>query len=244
MKATDLNQAFNYVDQAYLMEADTPEKENQTMKNKKRTFYIFLAAALICLMSITAYAAELLNIHSYQSSGCDIIEKYADINRTLTRIGLEAEIPEGFSNGFRFQRAKVQAYDALDENDEQLLTMQELYVYYRNEQGQEVTLVACVNLEGLPKDERAPASSKTVGEAELEYYQDVYRFVPEDYQPSEAEKEWSNQPGHYISYGADEVREQIVSFLRWTQKDVCYSIMDWNTVEPDVLFAMAEEMIR
>ena len=244
MKATDLNQAFNYVDQAYLMEADTPEKENQTMKNKKRAFYIFLAAALICLMSITAYAAELLNIHSYFSGSSKIYDEYSDIGHALAQVGLQAEIPEGFSNGFRFQRAKVQAYDALDENDEQLLTMQELYVYYRNEQGQEVTLVACVNLEGLPKDERAPASSKTVGEAELEYYQDVYRFVPEDYQPSEAEKEWSNQPGHYISYGSEEVREQIASFLRWTQKDVCYSIMDWNTVEPDVLFAMAEEMIH
>ena len=122
--------------------------------------------------------------------------------------------------------------------------MQELYVYYRNEQGQELTLTANVNLEGLPKDERAPASSKTVGEAELEYYQDVYRFVPEDYQPSEEEKEWSNQPGHYISYGSDEVREQIASFLLWTENGINYSIMDWNTVEPDVLFAMAEEMIH
>ena len=45
MKATDLNQAFNDVDCAYLLEVDAPEKENQTMKNKKRAFYIFLAAA-------------------------------------------------------------------------------------------------------------------------------------------------------------------------------------------------------
>ena len=57
MKAMDLNQAFNDVDDAYLMEVDAPDKESQTMKNKKRTSYIFLAAALICLLSITAYAA-------------------------------------------------------------------------------------------------------------------------------------------------------------------------------------------
>ena len=36
MKATDLNQAFNYVDDAYLAEVDAPDNENNSMKNKKR----------------------------------------------------------------------------------------------------------------------------------------------------------------------------------------------------------------
>ena len=62
MKATDLNRALNYVDDAYLMEADTPDKEIKTMKTKKRTLRILIAAALIGLLSITAYAAELLPI--------------------------------------------------------------------------------------------------------------------------------------------------------------------------------------
>ena len=62
MKATDLNRALNYVDDAYLLEADTPDKEIKTMKTKKRTLRILIAAALIGLLSITAYAAELLPI--------------------------------------------------------------------------------------------------------------------------------------------------------------------------------------
>ena len=45
MKATDLNQAFDYVEDAYLAEVDAPEKENQTMKSKKRIRYLVLAAA-------------------------------------------------------------------------------------------------------------------------------------------------------------------------------------------------------
>lgn len=47
MKATDLNRALNYVDDAYLMEADTPykvieteSKEIKPMKTKKRAFRI------------------------------------------------------------------------------------------------------------------------------------------------------------------------------------------------------------
>ena len=57
MRATDLNRALNYVDDAYLLEADIPDKEIKTMKNKKRTFRILVAAAMISLLTVTAYAA-------------------------------------------------------------------------------------------------------------------------------------------------------------------------------------------
>ena len=246
MKATDLNQAFNYVDQAYLMEADTPEKENQNMINKKRTFYIFLAAALICLMSITAYAADLLNIQSYFSGSSKIYDEYSDIGHALAQVGLHAEIPEVFTNGFRFHSAEVQDVNAMDENGEQVLTFKELIVYYKDEQGQMLALRLREDLEELPKDDRAPASTKTVGAVELKFYQDIYRFVPEDYQLSQEEKEWANQPGHYVSYGADEVQEKIASFLFWTENGINYSLMNlgFDAFEADTLFMMAEEMIH
>lgn len=246
MKATDLNRAFNYVDDAYLMEVDAPDKENQTMKIKKRTRYIFLAAALICLLSITVYAAELLNIQSYQSGSSKIFKKYSEINKALAQAELQAVIPETFANGYRFQSAKVQDVDAMDENGEQVLTFKELIVYYKDEQGQMLALRLREDLEELPKDERTPASEKTVGGVELSFYQDIYRFVPEDYQLSAEEQEWADQPGHYVSYGADEVQEKIASFLLWTENDINYSLMNlgWEAFEADTLFMMAEEMIH
>ena len=244
MKATDLNQAFNYVDVGYLMEVDAPEKENQTMKNKKRIRYFFLAAALICLLSITVYAVEQLNIHSYLSGSSKIYQKYSDMNRAFKQAGFQATIPEALGNGFQFQSAEVQEVEAMDENDKLVMTLQELVAYYRNGQGQNLVLRAMLNLEELPKDDRTPTSAKTMKGVELSFYRDAYKFVPENYQPSEEEKEWANQPGHYISYGADEVQEQIVSFLVWTENDIRYSLLDWNVLEPDVLFAMAEEMIQ
>ena len=246
MKAKDLNQAFNDVDCAYLMEADAPEKENQTMKNKKRTVYILLAAAIICLMSITAYAAGLLNIHSYFSGSSKIYDEYSDIGHALAQVGLQAEIPEAFTNGFRFHSAEVQDWDAMDENGEQVLTFKELIAYYKDEQGKMLALRLRGNLEELPKDERTPVSEKTVGGVELKFYRSIYRFVPEDYQLSQEEKEWANQPGHYVSYGADEIQEKIASFLLWTENGISYSIMNlgWDAFESDTLFMMAEEMIH
>ena len=243
MKATDLNQAFNYVEDAYLMEVDTPDKENQTMKSKKIR-YIFLAAALICLLSITAYAAGLLNIQSYQSGSSNIFDKYSEINKALAQAGLQADIPESFATGFRFQSAKVQDVDAMDENGEQVLTFKELIAYYKDEQGRMLALCLRGNLEELPKDERTPAGEKTVGAVELKFYQDIYRFVPEDYQLSEEETKWADQPGHYVSYGADEVQEKIASFLLWAENGINYSLMNlgFDAFEADTLFMMAEEM--
>ena len=124
-----------------------------------------------------------------------------------------------------------------------MTTLQELISYYKNEQGQMLALRASLNLEGLPRDERTPASTKTVGDVELSFYRDEYKFVPEDYQLSEEEKEWASQPGHYVSYGSDEVREQVTTFLVWTENDIRYSFLDWDSLEPEALFAMAEEMI-
>lgn len=246
MKATDLNQAFNYVEDAYLMEVDAPDKENQTMKSKRRTRIFILAAALICLLSITAYAAGLLNIQSYQSGSSNIFVKYSEINKALAQAGLQADIPERFATGFRFQSAKVQDVDAMDENGEQVLTFKELIVYYKDEQGQMLALRLREDLEELPKDDRAPASTKTVGAVELKFYQDIYRFVPEDYQLSEEETKWADQPGHYVSYGADEVQEKIASFLLWTENGINYSLMNlgFDAFEADTLFMMAEEMIH
>ena len=244
MKATDLNQAFHYVEDAYLAEVDAPDKENHCMKNKKRIRYFVLAAALICLLSITVYAVEQLNIHSYLTGSSKYYEQYSDLNRAFAQAGFQATLPESFANGFQFEKAKVQNVEAMDENNHLVMTLQEIVVFYKNQQGQYLDLRASLDMEGLPRDDRPPTSTKTLGDVELSYYRDLYRFVPEDYQPSEEEQEWASQPGHYISYGADEVQERIATFLCWTENGIRYSILDWNTVEPEAMFAMAEEMIR
>ena len=66
MKATDLNRALNYVDDAYLMEADTPDKEIKTMKTKKRAIRILIAAALISLLTETV-----ADLRELRKSGAD-----------------------------------------------------------------------------------------------------------------------------------------------------------------------------
>ena len=47
MKATELAKAFNEIDDAYLAELDTSEKERITMKNRKKFSRILIAAAVV-----------------------------------------------------------------------------------------------------------------------------------------------------------------------------------------------------
>lgn len=245
MKATDLNQALNYVDDVYLRELDTPEKELRTMKNRKKTVAILIAAAMISLLSMTAYAAEVLNIFSLESGRSKYYERYSDAGQAMKRAGLELDIPEQFANGFQFQRVEVQEVKGRDENGKKVLTFQELNVHYNNSAGQRLLLCIHPHMDEIEKTKSIPAERKTMDGIEMRYYLDHYRFVPADYELSEEELEWSEQPGNYVSYGSDEVRESDVAFLQWTKGDVTYFFMDHiAVVSPDTLFAMAEEMIN
>ena len=133
MKATDLNRALNYVDDAYLMEADTPykvieteSKEIKPMKTPKRAFRILLAAALIGVLSITAYAAEMLPIHKLESGKTTHYESYSDVDRAIAQVGLEVSVPEEFENGFRFQGVDVGQTIGKDARDEKVITYRQL----------------------------------------------------------------------------------------------------------------------
>lgn len=244
MNARDLNQAFEYVDDAYLMEVDTPEKEIPTMKNKKRALRILIAAALISLLSISAYAADLLHIRSLESGSSKYYETYRDMDQALAQAGLETNIPEKCGDDFCFQGAEIQEINAKDENGNQVMTLQELVVFYENSLGETLILGAGLNLEELPKTDSIPTISKTVGGVEVNYYLDHYKFVPEGYRLSEAEEDWAKQPGNYVSYGADAVEEKDFAFLCWTKDEMYFFFYDRNAMNPDTLFAMAEEVIH
>ena len=245
MKATDLNQALNFVADEYLAEADTPEKETLTMKNRKKTLRILIAAALISLLSLTAYAADALHIHTLESGSTKSYKTYSDMGKAIAKTGLDVQIPEQFQNGFRFQRVTVQEVKGRDENEKKVLTFLELDVYYENSLGQQLILCAYPNWEEIQATESLPSARRTIEEIELNYYLDHYQFVPEDYELSEEEKAWEQQPGHYISRGSKAVENHDVAFLCWENGDVSYFFMDRNAaVSADTLFSMAGEMIQ
>lgn len=244
MKATELAKAFNEIDDAYLAELDTSEKERITMKNRKKFSRILIAAAVICLLSITAFAAEQARVNSLVTKDKAYNENYEVLKQEMEKSGLDVNLPEQFTSGFRFQKVRTGEVEGTDDAGNFVMSFRELTAYYRNDNGQQVSLWMHPNLaeEG---DTRTPTASKTVGGVTLNYYVDHYKFVPDGYEPSEEEQQWMQQPGNYLSYGSDEVVESAFAFLNWKTAENDFSIADMTAaIHPDVLFSMAEEIIK
>ncbi len=244
MKATELAKAFNEIDDAYLAELDTSEKERITMKNRKKFSRILIAAAVICLLSITAFAAEQARVNSLVIKDKAYNENYEVLKQEMEKSGLDVNLPEQFTTGFRFQEVRTGEVEGTDDAGNLVMSFRELTAYYRNDNGQQVSLRMQPNLEE-EGDTRTPTASKTVGGVTLNYYVDHYKFVPDGYEPSEEEQQWMQQPGNYLSYGSDEVVESAFAFLNWKTAENDFSIADMTAaINPDVLFAMAEEIIK
>lgn len=245
MKVTDLNRALNYVDEKYLMELDTPDKETVTMKNRKKVMYMLVAAVTIVALSATAYAADFLNIRSLETGRSVHYANYADMDRAISQTGLELTIPEQFTSGYRFEEVEVMEVKGRDESGKKVLTFRELSAQYRNSMGQRLVLSASPSLEEVPVTDSIASASQRIGDVEVLYYLDHYKWVPEDYKLTAEDESWQKQPGNYISYGADQVCEEPVAFLCWSENGVNYFFMDRNaTTSKEVLFSMAAQMIE
>ena len=245
MKADDLNRALNYVDERYLSELDTPEQESIPMKNKKKVIRILAVAAMIALLSVTAYAADVLHIRSLESGKSTVYSSFASMDQAMNQLGLQVDCREEFSSGFRFVDASVDEVVGRDEQGKKAMTFQELSAEYRNDAGVRLMINAYADQENIPEDDHLPTKQWNVDGISVSYYLDHYKLVPADYQPSPEEEAWQEQPGNYITYGSDRVEQRDVAFLSWVKDGVAYFIMDSGANVPmETLASMASELME
>ena len=242
MKQEFLLNAMADIDETYVREAE----KAPTARKRKLPWKILVAAALIPLLTITAYASDVLNIRTLVSGMTHYTSsQYSDMDKVMDKAGFEMDVKERFNNGFAFEKAYVGDTRGLDENDREVLKYREVQVNYRNADGVRVCLFAQPDIEEIIDSESPVAQTAQIGGVTISYYLDHYKFVPPDYQLSEAEKQWQEIPGNHISYGSDAVEETDVGFACWEKDGVRYSIMDSGAkVSPQVLFAMAAELMQ
>lgn len=246
MNAQDLNQALNHVDEGYLLELDTLDKEQTTMKTHKKTIRILALAAAIALLSVTAYAADFLGICSLESAGQGThYRSYAQIQKAVSKANLSVNLPETLPEGYTFREADVDTIRGKDENGHTALTYRELNATYADKSGNQLYLAAYLTQEDLPKSNSIPSETRTVNGVTMSYQQDLYRLVPGDYQPTPEDEAWSRQPNHYISYGSPTIQEQTMAFLTWQENGVSYMLYELDTTIPaDTLFSIAETLLQ
>lgn len=242
MKQEFLLNAMADIDETYVREAE----KAPTARKRKLPWKILVAAALIPLLTITAYASDVLNIRTLVSGMTHYTSsQYADMDKVMDKVGFQMDVKERFNNGFAFEKAYAEDTRGLDENDREVLKYKQVQVNYRNADGVRLCLFAHPDIEEIIDSESPVAQTARIGGVTVSYYRDHYKFVPVDYELSEAEKQWEAIPGNYISYGSDAVEDTDVGFACWEKDGVRYSIMDSGAkVSPQVLFAMAAELME
>ena len=228
------------IDDTYIREAA------QAPRKRKLPWKILVAAALIPLLTVTAFAADVLNIRTLVSGMTHYTSsQFSDMDKIMDKAGFQMDVKETFHNGFTFDKVYVEDTRGLDENDREVLKYREVQVNYRNADGVRLCLFAHPDMEEITDSESPVAQTAQIGGVTVSYYRDHYKFVPANYELTEAEKQWEAIPGNYISYGTDAVEETDVAFACWEKDGVRYTIMDSGAkVSPQTLFAMAKELME
>ena len=242
MKQEFLLNAMADIDETYVREAEKAPTAGQ----RKLPWKMLVAAALIPLLTITAYAADVLNIRTLVSGMTHYTSsQFSDMDKVMDKAGFQMDVKETFHNGFTFDKVYVEDTRGLDENDREVLKYREVQVNYRNADGVRLCLFAHPDMEEITDSESPVAQTAQIGGVTVTYYLDHYKFVPANHELTEAEKQWEAIPGNYISYGSEAVKETDVAFLCWEKDGIRYSLMDSGAkVTPQVLFAMAAELMQ
>lgn len=249
MNGEFLLDAIGDAEDRYILEAQqlgSGKMEPLQTRKKARSWKLWLLAAVIPLLAITAYATDFLNIRSLSAGEAQYTSSaYQQMEQAMEQAGFRMDVKERFGSGYTFDNVIVRDTSGQDENGQEVLTYSRMIVEYRTSSGNRLLLSAEPYWEEIPHMERPAAQSRVIGEIQANYYVDHYKFVPEDYELTEAEKAWEQQPGNYISYGSDEVEETTTAFLSWEKDGIYYFFMDTGAQEtPDTLFSMAEELIN
>ena len=114
--------------------------------------------------------------------------------------------------------------------------------------GAELNLSAHKSYTVFSEDEKknpVPATTTEVNGVTLTYRDAHYRFVPDDYEKSDEEKQQEKNGELVISYGSDEVEDKTFQSVLWEQDGATYLISGFDTgLDAQAMFGMAAEFIQ
>lgn len=243
MKNDFLLSAFTDIRDDFIMEAE------ETMKNtkKKLPWKALLIAALIPILTVTAYASDFLNIRSLCSGRLHFnSSQYSDMGKAEKKAGFDLNVPETLGD-YTFREVQVQDVNGLDEGDKRVLTYRETSITYQNKAGNMLFYHVSPAQEDVTVSDRAADQVREVNGIKLEYRLDQYWMLPASYEETgltQEMEEWQKLPGHYISYGSDAPEQQKVGSLSWEQDGLRHVLLDMGGKESaDTLFTMATQLM-
>lgn len=188
-----LLEAMTDIREDYIMEAEEKRK-----KKKKLPWKALVLAALIPLLTITAFASDFMNIRSLCSGAVHYDgNQYSDVKKAAARAGYALDVPEALDN-YTFCQIQVQDVRGLDENDREALRYRQTHVTYQDASGHRLTFWIAPVTEGVSASDRQADQVRMLGDVRAEYRLDQYRIFPADYRLTPEEEKWGQVPNHSL----------------------------------------------
>ena len=220
------------------------ELEGRKMKKFKVKKTVLLVAACCMLLGTVGLASS--GIISYTSAW-----SWSSGEKDFTKLGeLEAEVGfsvraiEQFQNGYQFSDMTITNNTGYDENGNAMTHYKGMDFTYKKDGEDSLSLNTEQEINMQADTEQKPDEVKIIEGIEVEYYLSTYKWVPVDYELTEEDKKNMEKDNYFISDGASEISENLVSGVSWVQDGIYYHIGNiYGKTEPEILFQMAEELI-
>jgi hypothetical protein len=223
-------------------------EEKEMKKNEKSIWGVkkaVLLTAACCLLVGSIAVASSGEIISLVSGGNrQGYESFQMLDEARERAGFTFHALEQFQNGYTFSEMNVYDTNGLDEEGNVLETYKDVSLYYEKTGEDNLTITVMEAMYAHDENQRKADRTVTIEGLEAAYYVDTYKCVPTDYELTEEDKTNMEREDYYISYGADAVSENQVSYVIWVQDGIRYCIMNvMGATSPETMFGMAEELI-
>lgn len=226
-----------------------PGEEKRSMKKLKNPIRIFILAALMAVLMVgSAYAisgiASSTGTHAMRGTG--EFTRLADLPKVEKTAGYPITALPQFSNGYVFQSMYLGGEAVYDESYTPLKEYYGVTFTYTKPGARDLTISVdpVLDIPGT-HEPPAPTNSRTIDSVSVRFSRDHYKFVPEDYEKTEADLA-AEEAGHfYVSYGSDAVEEHDFAFVGFVLDGAEYVLMDMaaDGNSEDTLYSMAAELI-
>lgn len=205
-----------------------------------------ILVAILCIGTVTVFAVGGVDSYVSTTSNPPIFLEYPSDELIEKEMDFSAKTVETFSNGFSFVDANISDTSALDSMGNKVHDFKELsfnYTIADAEDNQKLEIVM-TNTTAFEESKEIKTFITYKG-IDLYYKEQVYKFVPVEYELTQEDQERADAGELEISCGASNVTEANLQFLSWQEDGISYMIMatDYDLSE-EVLYQMAEEIIR
>ena len=187
----------------------------------KRLTKIFLS--LLCVLMLISLAGC-----SKKAAEINDFNKLGDLT---AKLDFSAKYVQSFSNGFLFAAA-----DTLEG---------ELLLEYENPQTAEIVSCYVKTAPETPEPLPPETQQQQEGEVLLNWYKFAYKFVPADYEETEAEKAAVAEGSLQLAWGSSEVEEHITQGVVWQEDGLQYQLAGMDlTLTTDEMLEMAAQIVN